>query len=580
MARMIPSFIHPEVRSAAERKVFNAIKSSTSDDYFCLHSLGLSRHLWKRQGEIDFVLIGRNAVLCLEVKGGRIARKEGVWCFTNRFGQETRKAESPFAQVSSAMFSLKAAIESEFGHTGLLFGYGVLMPDVRFDISSPEWDNDTVYDLRDVPRPFETYTQRLLAHWERKAGRSALFADTDSVVGFLRGDFEVPTPLWQQIQDVDSQVARFTEEQFRAIDHMESNPRVIFAGGAGTGKTLLAVEKTRRAALGGLRVLLLCYNKLLGAMLRTATSGMGVAASSVHADSIHRYFAKTISGAGLQGALDRASASSPAKEVYDRIFAELFVKAARISGAQKFDLLVLDEGQDLLNEVFLNALGEILEDGITHGRWTTFLDPSAQARLFDRMSLETYTNLRRAGVPEYRLDINCRNTVEIATQTSIVSGFPTGAAKACGPKVEYILYDNDEDEARRIVQLLRTLVEHEEVPAERITVLSTRAYRSMPLFSSGVRLPNFLLELDETNISNPPQGRSGVATAQSYKGLENNIIIYCDVTRLDDQWMEAVHYTAMTRARNKLYVFLHAKARKEFETRMINYAGHDTRNRE
>lgn len=571
---MIPTYINPEVKSSAERKIYGAIKNAALADFVCFHSLGLSRHLWKRQGEIDFVLVGGNAIICLEVKGGRISRKDGVWYFTNRFGQESKKAESPFAQASSAMFSLKANLEAQFGHMGMLFGYGVLMPDIKFSISSPEWDDEIVYDLNDTQEPFERYIHRLRIYWEKKVGMPSPRVAEKEVVQYLRGDFELPTPLWQEIQNTEDQVVNFTSEQYRALDHMESNPRLIFSGGAGSGKTLLAVEKARRAALDGKHVLLLCYNKFLGSKLKSEVAKFANGAELVHVDSIHKYFAKVIASAGLKKELDRRAASAAAQEIYDGVFADLFVKAAGESSFKKFDLLVVDEGQDILNENYLLAFDEVLEGGMQKGCWVIFLDPGAQARLFNKFSLEAYNYLKSTGVPEYRLDMNCRNTVQIAKQTSVVSGFPTGIARVIGPKVEYITYKDGEDQVLKIVRLARDLIENEGVPPECITILSTKAKNSMPLFTSGVRVPGFFEELDENNIIGSVKGKVGIASVQAYKGLENNVIVYCDVDRLGDKWIEGVNYVGMTRAKEKLYVFLHKKARKEYETRILNYATH------
>lgn len=578
MVRMIPTYINPEVKSGAERKIYDTIKNTALAGFTCLHSLGLSHHLWKRQGEIDFVLVGGNAIICLEVKGGRISRKDGVWYFTNRFGQESKKSESPFAQASSAMFSLKANLEARFGYTGMLFGYGVLMPDIRFSIPSPEWDDEIVYDLNDEQEPFERYVHRLRVYWEKKVGLPSPRVGEKEMIQYLRGDFELPTPLWQEIQDTEDRVVNFTLEQYRALDHMESNPRIIFSGGAGSGKTLLAVEKTRRTALDGKRVLFLCYNRLLGSMLKSEVAKFGKGTELVHADSIHKYFAKAITTAGLKKELDRRAAFATVQEMYDGVFADLFVKATKGSSFKKFDLLVIDEGQDLLNENYLLAFDEVLEGGMQHGQWVIFLDPGAQARLFNKFSLEAYNYLKSMGAPEYRLDMNCRNTEQIATQASIVSGFPTGIAKVAGPKVEYITYKDSEDQALKITDLTRNLVKNESVPPECITVLSTKAKNSMSVFTSGVRIPSFFEELDENSITNLAKGKIGIASVQAYKGLENNIIIYCDVDRLRDKWIEGVNYVGMTRAKEKLYVFLHKKARKEYETRIFDYATHKQKN--
>lgn len=579
MTKMYPAYINPDVKSAAERKLYAAIKNSGGlRGFSCLHSLGLSKHVWKKQGEIDFVLVGSGVILCLEVKGGRIKRKDGVWYFTDRYGQESKKTESPFAQASSGMFSLKAHIESKFGHTGFLFGYGVMMPDINFDVDSPEWDQEILYDSRDISFPFEKYVRRLQTFWERKMGGAAQDIDPAEIVRYLRGDFELAIPLWKEIEEAEGQMSEFSSEQYRALDQMDSNPRLIFSGGAGSGKTLLAVEKTRRAAFDGKSVLLLCYNRLLGAKLHGEVEGIEGAGKLVQADSIHKYFLQVIATAGLKPSLDDNASSVDGREMYDEIFVEVFVNAARKIESEKFDLLVIDEGQDLLNTNYLFALDSILKDGLKGGEWVVFLDPGAQARLFNKFSLETYGDLKNLGAAEYKLDMNCRNTVQIATQASIVSGFPTGTAKIAGPKVDYKTYNTDEQQARDVIELIETLRLKEHVPAERITVLSTRKRESMSLLASGAKLPKYFEELNDKNVNKPEPGKVYYTSVQSYKGLENNVIVYMDVDRIDDEWIEGVNYVGMTRPREKLYVFMHKKLARKYETRMLDYVTHQQKN--
>jgi MoxR-like ATPase len=54
-----------------------------------------------------------------------------------------------------------------------------------------------------------------------------------------------------------------TEEQERILDETALNRRMLFLGTTGPGKTFVAMEKARRLALEGKRVLLTCYNKNL-----------------------------------------------------------------------------------------------------------------------------------------------------------------------------------------------------------------------------------------------------------------------------------------------------------------------------
>src|SRR5690349_2444084 len=94
VARMYPRQWEDRNGSAAEALVYRRLRDETPDDWFAVHSVGLTSHRDKPWSEVDFVVIGPFGVLCLEVKGGRITVEEGKW-FTN--GRPLK--ESPFRQA-------------------------------------------------------------------------------------------------------------------------------------------------------------------------------------------------------------------------------------------------------------------------------------------------------------------------------------------------------------------------------------------------------------------------------------------------------------------------------------------------
>ena len=59
------------------------------------------------------------------------------------------------------------------------------------------------------------------------------------------------------------------------LDNLAAHGRAAIAGSAGTGKTVLAMEKARRMALTGQRVLLLCFNRSASGGVRHAASVQG-----------------------------------------------------------------------------------------------------------------------------------------------------------------------------------------------------------------------------------------------------------------------------------------------------------------
>jgi hypothetical protein len=82
---------------------------------------------------------------------------------------------------------------------------------------------------------------------------------------YLRGDFDFIPTADAVIDDVRKQLDQLTQEQRIVLDVLHDSARVLVDGGAGTGKTLLAIEAAQRMARAGHRVLFLCFNKLLAA---------------------------------------------------------------------------------------------------------------------------------------------------------------------------------------------------------------------------------------------------------------------------------------------------------------------------
>ncbi len=88
---------------------------------------------------------------------------------------------------------------------------------------------------------------------------------------------EVLAPRCKFFVDMNDEIDRFdrtskkalTDEQQRILEETELNSRQVFFGAAGTGKTFLAIEKCRRMARAGKKVLLTCFNKNLAVYMRT-----------------------------------------------------------------------------------------------------------------------------------------------------------------------------------------------------------------------------------------------------------------------------------------------------------------------
>ena len=250
--RMIPDSPY-RTNSTAEKKVFDKLVQSfpeqSNSGFTCFHSMNLTRHAQKRFGEADFLISCPEGLYVLEVKGGGIACKDGVWETTDRSGQVHVLRESPFRQAETALHAQESRLKEGLpsASRNLTVGYGVVFPDCNLEHSGAEWERELVYDLG-TRKSFEKWLMSLFGYWQSRHPKHTLMQPETlkELRQFLRPEFEAIVPLYVLTGEAHDQIASLTEDQMALVDVVAANRRVICSGGAGTGKTFLAVELARR----------------------------------------------------------------------------------------------------------------------------------------------------------------------------------------------------------------------------------------------------------------------------------------------------------------------------------------------
>ena len=314
MAIMIPSVISPEVKSDAERKIFSWFQNAPgTDKWVVLHSLGIATHNKVIYGETDFLVIApKLGIFALEVKGGRVRRENGIWYFTNRYGATNSKVRGPFEQAKDGIFSIvdaiKKRVDIDHRHIGnMLFGYGVMFPDIEFTSSGVEEDQWQVFDARDgsnVKQFIKRLSDGSKAKWEDHYGpiNDSKFpdsADVRYIASLLRGDFDCAVSMSAQLRNASEALIALTKEQYRCLDQLDDNPRCLIQGAAGTGNTLLALEAAKKAAANGERVALFCFNSNLADWLNSYFENMPASVRPVFVGTLHKYMTQVAKEAGM-----------------------------------------------------------------------------------------------------------------------------------------------------------------------------------------------------------------------------------------------------------------------------------------
>ncbi len=564
--KLIPNYVKRH-KNGSEARLFKLFqKTDGLDDWVCLHSLALSRHITKREGEIDFLLIGPLGIFVLEVKGGRIERRGGIWTIKDKLNRQYSKKESPFDQARSALYSLKADLERNFNPTikNHVFGYGVIFADIKFELTSPEWDRAIICDKDDLKQSIGSYLSRLAHYWRKRGrgGRELSSQQIKDLVNHLRGDFEMVATLFEQTSESEKTIVRLTDEQIKCLDLAGRNQRILLSGAAGTGKTMIAVEMLKRNQAKGKKTLFLCYNSLLAAYLkRWLKNETGMKNCVI--DTLHGFMRQHIDISDEQ--IDKADNKN---DLFKIQFPIKFLEKIKSHPVEKFDYLILDEAQDLLSEKYLAVINELVVNGIDSGSWLICLDEKNQ-NIFSNNEISVMNRIKRQAVL-LELTVNCRNTVDIARQTELITGIDIADLKGTeGAPVKYIWYENTEEQLKRVVDLIKQFLKEGFAPQD-ITVLSSRA-EALSLAGNGLKeaLKMYKLEPDSL-FADKNLNAVGYTTIHAYKGLENKVIVLTDIENIDEK-KRLLNYVGFTRARSFLAVAVKNNQKQSYKMKLRSF---------
>ena len=564
MVHMIPDWVSSKIESSAEAKLFRAFqKYETSESIYVLHSLGLGEHISNIFGEIDFVIICSRGVLCAEVKGGNVYRDNGIWYFQNRYMKKDKSPKGPFKQVQGNAQSLRNYINGRFpaGNPlhGLQYACCVLTPDCHIDIEDSEiiqeilFDNSFYWDLGTVISESFRYWEGVLDDRHGFKGKGLNEKGISDLAVSLRGDFRFVPPMKNCYDEINRHMLALTDEQFDVLENHKKNKRMLVEGCAGTGKTLLAVEQCRREVLEGRKVLCLCYNYNIAQNIRETLAGV-CDVYTLHALIMH-----------LCGEDDGQNKGRD-------YFESLLPRFLAMDTPDKYDVLVVDEGQDLLKEQYIRCMDKLLEGGMNRGRWTVYYDPNQNVYGGNEelgAALEEYGEI----ATQVTLSVNCRNTKNIADTNRALTGYDQAKhARVDGTKVKWRRYKSLGEELEKLLQDLEYL-KKEEVDCNRIVLLSPwAATDSRCCLMQGV-IPASLGKLKTKKPWSAYKDEIRFSTINTFKGLEADVIMLLDTDAFRDETRRMQNYVAVSRARTDLYIYYSETSAEEKDSMVMENLG-------
>lgn len=567
--RFLPDTL-PAACPPSEHEVFDALRATLPAGWTVFSNVHWTNKSSRGKfcdGEADFVLYHPDfALLVLEVKGGGIEFNpdSGDWHTVSSDQQRHELKYSPFTQARSNMYAIIKLLLRHTGPRGLplSWGYGVIFPTVvsldGLVGQHPQAPPGLVAGRSDLPYLGE-WCEGLARSWMKKGpdyfedlGAMHLEqehvapAPVDSITGFLRDTLcptvSLPTELClrQGIGQENQKFLALSEAQRKVLSPLSRNRRLAIRGGAGTGKTLLALNKALAFARQGIPTLLTCFNRVLAeSLLESARRDLKKSKDEWVLDDgfltvkpLPDYVAELLHG-------DFSVEQDNATEFWQGLPEEflLWRQQNALPPQHLIQAIVLDEGQDF-GPAWWKAIPSLLSDPDDDYLWVFYDDN--QAIYADGLGEEVEYFL--PGAAQFDLAENFRNTQKIhAAFEPYCKGLEQSVLGPGGRTPETLDVHSGDSILEVVSQRVRRLVEEEGIPPDLITVLTPTRNQS---------------DLFVAELGGFPTQSSGtirkdavvVETIHSFKGQESPVVILAEMHLAPEGQSDRLRYIGMSRA--------------------------------
>ena len=540
MAIMIPGMeTKDDFNASGGELLLYELLQQLPDDYYIFHSTHwneqrrrneYSSRKYVQWGEADFTVFHpAYGFIIFEVKDGLISySRERGWIQINRnsgvaktidpvdqaerskyYFRERRKArfggQSPYTFCSAVWFTAgdRANIE---GSLPLNYKEEIVL-----------WSNDlqsaTSAEMA-IRRIYRFYDARVVEPTEEM---------TAKVLDTLSPEFGVVQTIRSRTLAAKALFRRMTTEQMYLLDYLEEQDEAAIHGAAGTGKTIMAVQKAKSLAQTD-RVLFLCFNRFLKSHLEQSY-GTSTNISFFTLD-------------GLAGAFTGAFNGSP-EERTDTI-TEFLMDWDEYE--LPFKHIIVDEGQDFI-DMHLQLLHDIAQ--AHHGYFYVFYDRN---QFVQGMNYPEWLDKMECRLI---LSKNCRNTKEIAITSTRPIGIDEDRIKMRREVIDdgaikpNLFFVDDKPALKEYLSKLISKYIASGLTDKDIVVLSMKPEGKSILTKDDLRLPG-------NRVLAKEQSEDGILfmTVSKFKGSEAMAVICIDIDSetFENSKGRSVFYVGTSRA--------------------------------
>lgn len=531
----MPIFI-PDVKpedfnnSPGEKEVYESLQL-LGKEYTVFYSLSwISIGAERTIGEADFVIFHPSkGVMVIEVKSGEIEYKNGRWIQTNR-SNGVKKEIAPYDQARKSSFEILDRLwkrkERDAFYVPMLC-YAVWFPSIEYkrtDDFPLEATSEITFDKKTL-LSVQTTIDKAFDYWHEKSHikqYSLSEYDKKMTMEVLCPYFHAVPKLGTTMDEAEQVYFRLTNQQKALLDFLVEQDMAVIHGLAGTGKTVLAIEKAKMLATQGESVLFLCYNSFLRDSLRQNNVIPNVVFHNAHSLAYE-----------IMGSTD--TDINAVLEEFEDYLVEVFDR-----NSWEYKNVIIDEGQDL-DDRLLNRLYDLVKS--KKGCFYVFYDKN-QMILGNK-------NPHWIEDADCRLVLskNCRNTAEIFKTSCSIIGKDNISFNEIHGDTPFLKFYTTEKELATIVENFLEKMKKEEVPLDKITILSAST-----LEKSFIDLKKKYAGIDLSE--NREKGKVHFTTIRKFKGLESDAILIVDTSMigLKSEEDKRLLYVGSSRAKNYLEI--------------------------
>lgn len=525
MARFYPTIINSFHSSEGECLVYEAL-SKLNNEYVVFHSYRWLGEINQRrsEGEADFVVLHpQKGILSIEVKAGSIAYNNGNWIQTNRHTKES-KIIDPVGQAAESQYRIQNYLRRHFNGQIPVVGRAVWFPSVSIHdkITLPlEVNRDIIFDVGSLDNPAKDL-DKAFSYWKLNLGvrgTELCIHDFKNIIKLLMPSFKIVESVASTAFESKRSYIQMTRQQASILNFLQEQPTAVIHGPAGTGKTMLAIEKANMLASKGETVLYLCFNEFLVSYLKEHYKDTGIIFHNIRslAEELMPHVECSIS------------------EIIPR-FTEYFQNEYD-DCLWSYNNVVIDEGQDIPESILEHI--SILTD-MLNGHYYVFYDKNQYIMMHKSTHwLDTYGDCRLV------LYKNCRNTAEIArtigtTVENIKKDVYINDLSGLIPKGSFY---KTPKELIAVVSDFVTRMLQDKLKVEDVVILTIDSVKNSMLQNN--------MHIGSIPISTTPKkGHILFTSVRKFKGLEAKAILLIDiyVDKLDDELHKRLIYVGCSRA--------------------------------